>query len=251
MTVSTYLIVPVALAFCTGPAQLKAQQPASEIEPEAIAALKQMGTYLRSLHAFEVRAQVATEEVLTDGQKVTIGNTTNLLARMPDRLRVETAGDWKDRLFLYNGKTFTLYARRLAYYATVAPVAPTITELANNLEDKYDIEIPLVDLFRWGGPRSAESQITAAADIGPGVVDGTSCEHYAFRQPGLDWQIWIQKGEFPLPRKLILTTLTDEARPQHASVYSWNLAPSFNDAAFEFDPPAGANKIVFAELGKK
>jgi hypothetical protein len=31
-------------------------------------------------------------------------------------------------------------------------------------------------------------------------------------------------------------------------VYTWNLAPSFDDAAFVFDPPSGAQKIVFAEL---
>ena len=28
---------------------------------------------------------------------------------------------------------------------------------------------------------------------------------------------------------------------------TWNLAPSYNDAAFVFDPPADAQKIVFAE----
>jgi len=242
-------IPTLAIAICSFPFSLQAQPASADIEPEAIAALKKMGSYLRSLKAFAVEAKVATEEVLTDGQKVTIGNTTNLLAKMPDRLRAETNGDWKDRLFLYNGRTFTMFARRLNYYGTV-PAAPTITELANNLEDKYDIEIPLVDLFRWGGPRSSESEITSAMVIGPGVVEGTTCQHYSFRQPGLDWQIWIQQGEFPLPRKLILTTLTDEARPQHASVYTWNLAPSFNEAAFEFQPPAGASKIAIAEAKK-
>ena len=29
--------------------------------------------------------------------------------------------------------------------------------------------------------------------------------------------------------------------------YTWNLAPSFNDAAFVFDPPAGAGKVVLAK----
>ncbi len=41
--------------------------------------------------------------------------------------------------------------------------------------------------------------------------------------------------------------MSDEARPQHTAVYTWNLAPSFNDAAFTFDPPKDAQKIVFAE----
>jgi hypothetical protein len=45
----------------------------------------------------------------------------------------------------------------------------------------------------------------------------------------------------------VITTKTDEARPQHTAVYTWNLAPSFNDAAFVFDPPADAGKVVLAK----
>ena len=39
---------------------------------------------------------------------------------------------------------------------------------------------------------------------------------------------------------------TDEARPQFTAVYRWNLAPSFNDAAFTFVPPAGAGRVVMS-----
>jgi len=45
----------------------------------------------------------------------------------------------------------------------------------------------------------------------------------------------------------VITTKTDEARPQHTAEYTWNLAPSFNDAAFVFDPPEGAGKVVLAK----
>ncbi len=44
----------------------------------------------------------------------------------------------------------------------------------------------------------------------------------------------------------MITTRSDEARPQHTAVYTWNLAPSFNDAAFTFDPPAGAGRVILA-----
>ena len=101
-----------------------------------------------------------------------------------------------------------------------------------------------------GGPRATTNEVTAASDYGPGVIDDVTCEHYAFRQPGLDWQVWVQLGDHPMPRKLVLTTTTDPARPQHTSVLKWNLAPSYDAAAFVFDPPPDAHKIVFAENGK-
>jgi hypothetical protein len=228
------------------PAQPASPQKSDLFEPEAMEALNKMGAYLRSLKDFQVQAEVTSEVVLTDGQKVQYGHTTNVLARRPDKLRVDVEGEQKSRLFLYDGKSFTLFARRVGYYATV-PAPPTIGQLIDAVSAKYDIDVPLVDLFLWGGPRAATNEITSADDVGPGEIGGVTCEHYAFRQPGLDWQVWIQLGDHPLPRKLVLTTTTDDARPQHTSVLTWNLAPSYDEAAFVFDPPENAHRIVFAE----
>jgi hypothetical protein len=116
------------------------------------------------------------------------------------------------------------------------------------LEEKYGIQLPLVDLFRWGSADAPTKDITAARDVGPAEVNGTTVEQYAFRQAGLDWQVWIQMGEYPLPRKVVLTTTTDEARPQHMSVYDWDLAPSYDESSFVFTPPSEAKKISIAEI---
>ena len=223
-----------------------AANKSDSLEPAATEALNKMGVYLRSLKDFQVTAEVTAEDVLDDGQKIQFAHSTNVLAALPNRLRIEVNGDQISRLFLYDGKSFTLYARSAGYYATVdAP--PTISQLIGVASDKYDIEIPLLDLFLWGGPRATTNELTDATDIGPGNVEGITCEHYAFRQPGLDWQVWIQLGDHPLPRKLVLSTTTDDARPEHTTVLAWNLAPSYNDAAFVFDPPPDAHKIVFSD----
>jgi hypothetical protein len=241
-------VAALAVVLTLGSASLIAQAPTPEvaIEPEAIQALTKMGAYLRTLKTFQVDAQVETDQVLEGGQKVQFAGVTNIVARLPDRLRVDVVNDRRNQLFLYDGKNFTLWARRVNYYATV-PVPPTIGQLVDLLAEKYDIEVPLVDLFYWGVKGVMTDGITAATDVGSGTVGGVTCQHYAFRQDGLDWQIWVQKGDFPLPRKLILTDLTDEARPQHEVVYTWNLAPSFNDEAFVFDAPPEAKRIVLAD----
>ena len=228
------------------PSQTARSVPTASHDQDAIDALNKMGAYLRTLKAFQIRATTTKEDVLEDGQKIDFETAVDLLARPPDRLRLEVNSDRQQRLFLYDGKNFTLWAERVNYYATV-PAPPTIIQLADRLEDKFGIEMPLEDLFLWGTPRSNVSQIKAAMDVGPSQVEGTTCEQYAFRQEGLDWQIWIQDGNYPLPRKLVITTLTDEARPQYSSVLTWNLAPSFNDPTFTFDPPKDAQKIAFAE----
>ena len=220
---------------------------ASAIDAEAMRALDRMGAYLRTLGTFQVRGDITTEEVLPDGQKVQLAKVADLVARKPDGLRLNVTSDREQRLFLYDGKTFTLYAPRSSFYASVAAPA-TISQLVDRLEDAYGIEMPFVDLFRWGTSASKSADITGATDIGPSVIDGVTCEHYAFRQDGLDWQVWIQAGDFPLPRKVVITTLTDEARPQHVAQYTWNLAPSVDSTAFTFAAPKDAKKITLAEV---
>jgi hypothetical protein len=236
----------LAMVFMGVAAQARAQ-PTPDIDPDAMAALDKMGTYLRSLKAFQIRAAITTEDVLDDGQKVEIDSVADLLVDKPDKLRMEATGDQQHRTYFYDGKTFTLFAQRLNFYATV-PAPPTIVELIDKLQDKFDIELPLVDMFDWGTPRAAVKEIKSAIDLGPTSIGGITCEQFAFRQPGIDWQIWIQNGDYPLPRKLVISTLTDEARPEYTSVYTWNLAPSFDATAFLFDKPKDAFQITFADV---
>jgi hypothetical protein len=216
----------------------------TQVEPDAMAALQRMGAYLRSLKAMQVEAVTSTEEVLEDGQKVQFAGVTTMIARLPDRFRMGVNSDRRSRLYVYDGKQFTVFARRANVYAQVAAPA-TVGQLADLLDDKYDMTLPLEDLFRWGGPQSKDAGITSAMAIGPSEVGGVTCRHYAFRQAGLDWQVWIQLGDYPLPRKLVLTTMSDDARPQYTATFTWNLAPSFDDQAFTFTPPAGAGKVPF------
>jgi hypothetical protein len=217
------------------------------IDQAAIKALDNMGAYLRTLTAFQVLSETTRDEALDDGQGIQYGGRVDLLVQRPDRLRAEVTSDRQQRFYFYDGKSFTLWANRVNYYATV-PAPPTLAALGERLQTKYGIEMPLADLFTWGTTGNTAAAIKAAADIGPSQIEGVSCEHYAFRQDDVDWQVWIQLGNFPLPRKLVITTTTDPARPQYTSVLNWNLAPSYNDAAFRFDPPRDAHKITFNEL---
>jgi hypothetical protein len=243
--VCSVAILSLSLSLC---GQANSDQKRSDIDPAAMAAIDKMGTYLRTLTTFQVKAVETIDDVLDNGQAIQSGRVVDLLAARPSRFRARVTSDDIDALFLYNGKEFTMYGQLVNYYATV-PAPPTIAELIDKLDERYGIEMPLVDLFMWGTPKSKAAQaITSAMDIGPGSIEGTTCEQYVFRQDGLDWQIWIQLGDYPLPRKLILTTTDVEARPRFTQVLTWNLAPSFNDEAFMFDPPKDAQRITIAEV---
>ncbi len=146
----SYLAGAVVLATLLS-ARLAAQDK-SDIDPDAMKALNQMGAYLRTLKDFQVQAEITTEDVQEDGEKLQYGSTTTLLAQFPSKLRVSIEGEQKSRLFFYDGKAFTLFARRAGYYATV-PAPETIGKLIQAIREKYDVEIPLVGSVPVGRPK--------------------------------------------------------------------------------------------------
>jgi hypothetical protein len=215
----------------------------SEVDPEALALLTNMGAFLREQRAFAVRSRMQTDEVLESGQKILLTSTGRLDVRRPNRLRAEVKSDRKHREFFYDGKSFTIHAPRMGYYATVdAPT--TIAELIEVLTDRFGIELPLVDLFYWGTDQDRLDAITSAINVGPSTIQDAQTDHLAFRQPGLDWQLWIERGARPLPRKLVLTTTDDPARPQHTVELDWDLAPKYEHDTFSFVPTRSSKRIV-------
>jgi hypothetical protein len=77
-------------------------QTLMRIDPDAMAALDKMAAYLGTLDAFQVKAEITTEVVLVDGQKVQIGSAADMVAVRPNRLRVSLASDLEERLLLYD-----------------------------------------------------------------------------------------------------------------------------------------------------
>lgn len=232
-----------------------AAQPASstemeddvQIQPEAIEALNKMGNYLNSLKSFTVNSEMSMDEVLLTGQKILITGTTKYSTRLPDRLQISTKieGIDRDHEYYYDGKTFTIYSNLDKYYASFdAP--DTIGKLLDVAQEKYSVEIPLRDLFYWGTEKNRTEDIQAASFIDNSQVSGTQCQHYAFMQEEVDWQIWIEDDDTPLPRRLVITSKQENGQPQYISTMEWNVAPQLPDSTFVFTPPEGAHKIEFA-----
>jgi hypothetical protein len=216
------------------------------VEPQAMDALKKMGAYLRTLNAFEIKSSTLTDTVLDNGQTVQFGGNVTYRVRRPNGFVINVADDRKVRQYNYDGKSFTVFSPRMGFYATVA-APPTIREVLTAAEDKLGIELPLVDLFRWGLPEDRHADLTSGVLVGYARINGVDAEQYAFREGDVDWQIWIQRGDKPLPLKAVITLTSDPARPQFAATLNWNTSPKFSDTTFAFRPPANAKPITIAQ----
>ena len=82
-------------------------------------------------------------------------------------------------------------------------------------------------------------------------VNGQDVDHFAFTQKGLDWQIWIARGDKPLPLRVVIIGTADKARPQFEASLSWDVQPSFSAQDFSFTPPPGAHWIALLPRNKE
>lgn len=242
-------LLPAALWAQTAPSPA-ATAAAPERDPEAIAALERMGASLRKLTSFTVTGDVTTEEVLDTGQKIQYAGTVEIKARKPDRLRLISNTDRKKRDFFYDGKSLTVFAPSLGYWATVeAP--PTIREMLTRAKERHDIELPLADLFDLGQDPTLTAKLTSAFKVGVEHIGGLPCEQYAMRQPNVDWQIWIREGADALPCKMVITSTEDPSMPQYIATMKWNTTAPIADTDFAFKPPESARKIVIGSVNPR
>ena len=227
---------------------LAAQAQSAGVAPEAKQILKASTDFLASQQRFTADTRNTLEIVFKSGQKIEFNSTGRQSIQRPNKLRAERTGDLVDQVFVYDGQSLTLFNPQQNIFAQVA--APgTLEDMLDFARTKLDIVAPAGDLIYKNAYDILMDGVTEGIVVGKAVIEGVLCDHLAFRAPELDWQIWIQQGAQPLPRKIVITTLDLPNAPQFGiTVTQWNLQPAFDAQTFKFTPQAGMKQIDFLPL---
>ncbi len=237
------LIIAAALGCGAVNAQAAAAPaPAARVDPNAVAALTRMSAYLRGIPAFQITLKMQRDDVDDYGQLVTLAGGAIYRVRRPNDFLIDLVLPGAAAKYVYDGKTVTVYDARTNAYVKV-PALSTMRATLELAEEKYGATVPLDDLFTWsdGDPRA--KVLTSAHFIGKEQIGGKITNHYGFRQPGRDWQIWIVDGANPLPLRVAIVGTNDPARPQFRADLYWDAAPKFAPNAFAFAPPPNARAV--------
>jgi hypothetical protein len=212
------------------------------VDEKADVVLRQMSEFLAKQGQFRVHTSRSLDLVLDNGQKIQADSAADVTLKRPDGLRVERKGVKVDQSLYYNGKELAISRSNGVFATTEAP--PTIDEFLDQAIDTLGLVPPGADLL-YSDPYKVLTEDRLAADyLGVALIDGMRCHHLAFRNRGVDWQIWVEEGERPLPRKLVVTSTTEAEAPQFIAWYSkWDLAPQIAADEFTFTPPANAVKV--------
>lgn len=222
---------------------------AETVDPDAVAALRRMSDFLATLKAFELTANSSLDVVTVHEQKLQMDAVVQYKVMQPG-IRINYDSDLKSRQYFYDGKNFTIYSPKLGFYAT-APAPATNRQFLTAIYDKFGISLPLEDLFRWNdGDDSDIKALTSAFSVGTARIDGVPTDHWAFRQGDFDWEVWIEQGDRPVPRKLVIVDRTDPAMPAYIARLNWTLKPQLSASDFTFVPGKDAKRIQLASFTK-
>jgi hypothetical protein len=176
-------------------------------------------------------------------EKIQFTSSGELKMTRPDKLRVHRTGGYADVELIYDGKTVSLYGNNAKSYVQ-ADAPGNIDLLIETIQGKTGGAMPGADLLVTNPFDYMTSDVVDAVHVGPALVDGVECEHLAFRGHDTDWQIWIQTGPQPIPRKYVITSKTVAGAPQYTlRIKNWKTESISDPDAFVFKPPEGATKV--------
>jgi hypothetical protein len=234
------------LSFCLLAPAWSADNPAKaktpKIEPKAVEILKQMCDYLKGLQQFSVQAEITEDVLLTSGQRIQYARSVEASVRRPDRFRAESVGDTDDRQLVYDGKTITLLDRSKNFYTTIA-APPEIDAALEHATQAFNLRAPLADLISTKSYEYLTEGALSGFYVGLSKVQGVPCHHLAFREKDIDWQIWVEEGPTPVPRKFLITDKEAQGLQFTAVFTKWNTSPQFEEGLFTFVAPEKAEKI--------
>ena len=223
-------------------------QSAGAAESEANTILKGMSDYLARQQTIAVSFDTGVEIITSDLEKLQFNSTSSTTLKRPNLLRTEREGGYARVELFYDGKTLTMRDRESNMYAQ-RPAAPTIDGLVTELHAGAGLATPGIDLLVSDSYAALMDDVQSGRVIGEGVINGVRCDHLAYRNSEVDWQIWIRKGPEKIPCKFVITSKTVAAAPQYTvTITSWKSGQAVADADLRFTPKAGERKVTPNEL---
>jgi hypothetical protein len=118
------------------------------------------------------------------------------------------------------------------------------------LRDRYGIDAPAADLFLADAYDHMMEDVVTGRYLGTEPIDGMPCHHLAFTGKDVDWQIWVEDGPRPLPRRYTITSKKVASQPEFSVMLSqWEPYALIAASNFTFRPPPGSTQIELRPIG--
>lgn len=224
-------------------APASADSPADDDGENPYKILKNMCIYLTNLESFSAEARTTQDRVRESGEKIQVSTQRKICVSRPDKVAVDAKDDNGTRRAVYDGKTLSLLDRTKNVYAVVE-VPNTIDAMLDKLAQEYNIILPLSDLLYKDLYSRVVANSPSGQYLGLHQAGKYKCHHLAFLMGTSTWEIWIDAGNQPIPRKLSIDYGEGADRSTYTGEFvEWNARASFSPETFAFELPNGVKRF--------
>ena len=212
-------------------------------EADAKRMVKAMSDYMAGQKSISFGYDSILEVVTKDHQTLSLASSGTVLLRRPDKIRATRSGGFADVEMLFDGKTLTMLGKNVNLYAQI-DIPGSIDHLIDELKDKYNRPLPAADLLMTDVYGQLMPDVIDIKDLGSGVIGGIECDHFAFRNKEVDWQIWIAQGDQPYPCRYSIKSVQVADGPEYSiQIRDWKTGDKVAPDDFGFQNTSKAKKI--------
>lgn len=233
-----------ALFFSAIAVQAADTAPAADVDPQADALLKKMSDYVGSLKSFSADVHAIDQQLLGDGFKLSMFRQGKVEIQRPNKFRLSRQGMIVDQTAYYDGKELVVSGATLDAYVTV-PVTGDIDAALDKGAETLGGALPARDLLSTDSYTSLMEPVEKGVYIGKVRMGNAVCHQLAFRTDEVDWQLWIQDGDTPVPCMYSITSKWLAGAPEYVVTFrNWQSNPEIPASTFEFKAPTGAKALT-------
>jgi hypothetical protein len=193
--------------------------------------VQQMSKRLSEATEIRVTTTEARDVVRASGTKETMPGNGEYVVRRPDRFHTKTTSG-RNLESWYNGKVLTIADHQEKVFAQ-APMPENINRTLDALAERYDMALPMGDLFYGPAEKALLSDTSTGGYAGREDVGGAPCYHLAFQDVGVAFDLWIPVSGEPLPKRFRVQQTARKGQPVVDVTFTdWNLMSTASEATF-------------------
>jgi hypothetical protein len=216
-------------------------------DARGIEVLKSMSAYTASLDRVAIKSVSLTDARLGAGLMVSNSTEVKVSIDRPGSLHISSFDGVQTKELYFHDGMLTVYNSENRFYAQ-AGIPKEIEAAMEFALEELEVEAPLMDLiYQDASAHLIGSQETILYLTDKARIAGTDCHHLAIRGAEGDVQLWVEEGDRPLLRKIMITSKWEGGSPRFTANLMWDPDPEFEQDLFEFHAPEGSTNIGFAQ----
>lgn len=222
----------------------------TKLDPQADALLKKMSDFMGGLKSFSADAYVFDEQIMGDGFKLSVLRSGSFKVQRPNMFFLARKGMLVDQEIFFDGNRLVAHSKRMGASVEV-PVSGDVDAALDAVTETFGTELPARDLLSTDAHTPLMEPVEESAYLGAVEIAGVSCRQLAFRTDEVDWQLWVEEGDRPLPCRYTITSRWTYAAPQYTVTFSnWQVEPKLAASDFQFSAPEGTKSTTVEEFRK-